>query len=100
MFEIVVRYYVPDACFLFRLAQAQADLDQTMAILKEKQDKLAAVENKVVNLVMTITEDKYINDSPVSFLTVYFSLNHLLFVFSVLDCGFGSYIQAECGWER
>ena len=32
-----------------RLAGAQAELDETMAILKEKQDKLAAVEAKVNN---------------------------------------------------
>ena len=31
----------------YRLAGAQAELDETMTVLKEKQDKLAAVEAKV-----------------------------------------------------
>lgn len=35
----------------FRLAGAQAELDETMAVLKEKQDKLASVEAKVCGVV-------------------------------------------------
>lgn len=33
------------------LAAAQEELDKTMAVLKEKQDKLAAVEAKVGHLI-------------------------------------------------
>ena len=33
--------------FTYRLAGAQAELDEVMSVLKEKQDKLAAVEAKV-----------------------------------------------------
>ena len=45
--------YVHVLILVFRLAEAQAELDTVMKMLKEKQDSLAAIEAKIAELQQT-----------------------------------------------